>query len=402
MFKNMRLALKIGGGFGIVLVMTLGIAVISISGIRVLTVTNATTAASDRILDYMRTGIIAGKNYVILKDPVYQKDVELHMDKIEAEVRSMEKTLKDKESLDILKGVSAGAGGYANQLKEYASMQNEKMEFQNILDVNMTTLLKNVGQLHAIQRADLVILEKSNAPSARIIDRANKMDDVSNISSLVYQAGLTYIKFVEKQDSAYITTINETMAKVISETQKLGKVFQNEENQKLISEILVASDEFIKGVNNFVSLDEKQKIEQSKAAESGVLATKSARQINDLSTQKLVTIISFVSWLVFLASIAVLLIGVILSIFITRGITGAMRKGIEFATVIAGGDLTAELDIDQADEIGQLASALQEMIARLRKIVEEVNTASLNVSSGSNQLSTASQQISQEIGRAHV
>ena len=61
------------------------------------------------------------------------------------------------------------------------------------------------------------------------------------------------------------------------------------------------------------------------------------------------------------------------------------------AIVMAEGDFTRTLDIDQKDEIGLLASSLNEMVGKLRDVVAEVQSASENVASGSEELSASAQ-----------
>ncbi|HEB11692.1 MAG TPA: HAMP domain-containing protein, partial [Spirochaetales bacterium] len=94
-------------------------------------------------------------------------------------------------------------------------------------------------------------------------------------------------------------------------------------------------------------------------------------------------------------SIVCLLLAAILGILMSRGITKPLSKGVSFAQAVAEGDLTATIDVDQKDEIGQLADALKIMIGRLRDIVSEVNSAAQNVSAGSEELSSSAQQMSQ-------
>ncbi|WP_319542032.1 methyl-accepting chemotaxis protein [uncultured Pseudodesulfovibrio sp.] len=92
-------------------------------------------------------------------------------------------------------------------------------------------------------------------------------------------------------------------------------------------------------------------------------------------------------------------IGVILALFLgiilTRGITGPIFKGVTFAQQMANGDFSKELDVVQKDEIGDLANALNEMVSKLREVVKNVQSASDNVASGSAELSSSSQSLSQ-------
>ncbi|MGE4292908.1 MAG: methyl-accepting chemotaxis protein [Desulfovibrio sp.] len=92
---------------------------------------------------------------------------------------------------------------------------------------------------------------------------------------------------------------------------------------------------------------------------------------------------------------AALLLGVILAWIIARGIVTPIRKGVTFAEVVSTGDLTAEVDVDQKDEVGVLAGALRGMVGELRRVVAEVNLATQNVASGSEELSATAQTLSQ-------
>ena len=132
-------------------------------------------------------------------------------------------------------------------------------------------------------------------------------------------------------------------------------------------------------------------------------------------------------------AIAVLL-AIIIAIFLTISIVRALQKGVDFAKEIALGDLQTVLDVRQRDEVGILADALREMqkslqykadkieqIANkdltidiekasekdglgaslilmkdsLHELLSQVNDAVDQVASGSDQVSQASQNLSQ-------
>ncbi len=97
--------------------------------------------------------------------------------------------------------------------------------------------------------------------------------------------------------------------------------------------------------------------------------------------------------------IIVLLIGVVVFVlfngYMARSISRPIGKTVEFAKKVADGDLTVNIDIDQKDEIGQMAVALNDMIRKLKGIVSEIITGSSNIASAGHQVSSTSQQISQ-------
>jgi methyl-accepting chemotaxis protein len=90
-----------------------------------------------------------------------------------------------------------------------------------------------------------------------------------------------------------------------------------------------------------------------------------------------------------------IIIAIVFGVFISNSISTPLRAGVLFAQAVASGDLTQKIDLKQKDEVGQLATALNEMVAKLSSIVSDVMAASDNVASGSQELSSTAQQMSQ-------
>ena len=88
-------------------------------------------------------------------------------------------------------------------------------------------------------------------------------------------------------------------------------------------------------------------------------------------------------------SIAAIIIAIILAMIRTRGIVGPIRKSMQLAEEVSKGDLTINIELDQEDEVGQLANSLQFMIAKLKEIVENVKEGSDNIASASQQMSSS-------------
>lgn len=80
---------------------------------------------------------------------------------------------------------------------------------------------------------------------------------------------------------------------------------------------------------------------------------------------------------------------------ISRSITRSLDKGVSFARKIAAGDLNTRMDIDQQDEVGELAKALNGMAARLKETVGGILESAGHFALSSDQISSGSQQLAQ-------
>lgn len=98
-----------------------------------------------------------------------------------------------------------------------------------------------------------------------------------------------------------------------------------------------------------------------------------------------------------------LIVAIVLSIivilminfYISKMLSTSINKGVSFAKKISEGDLTAEIDIDQKDEIGILAKSLSQMVYKLREIVSNIIRVANEMAAESQEISTSSQQLSQ-------
>jgi methyl-accepting chemotaxis protein len=84
---------------------------------------------------------------------------------------------------------------------------------------------------------------------------------------------------------------------------------------------------------------------------------------------------------------------ILLAYVLSMSITNPIKKGVEMAHVMAKGDLTQRLDIDQKDEIGVLAKALNNMSDGLQNMFSEVSEGVSTLAASTTEMSTASDQI---------
>ncbi|MDH7499664.1 MAG: methyl-accepting chemotaxis protein [candidate division NC10 bacterium] len=94
-----------------------------------------------------------------------------------------------------------------------------------------------------------------------------------------------------------------------------------------------------------------------------------------------------------LSAFSALLIGAILSLLISRGITRELRNLVAASKNMGSGDLTKDVKVNSQDEIGELADGFNQMVANLREIVKEVRSGILTVSRSAVELSNSAQEM---------
>jgi len=98
---------------------------------------------------------------------------------------------------------------------------------------------------------------------------------------------------------------------------------------------------------------------------------------------------------IYLLGVILIALSIIVSSITIRTITQPIIKSVEYAKSIAQGDLTATIDINQNDEIGELADNLRNMTANLKNIIGEIVDGADSISSSSEEMNANAQTVSQ-------
>ena len=110
---------------------------------------------------------------------------------------------------------------------------------------------------------------------------------------------------------------------------------------------------------------------------------------------ELMGIITEVRMVLMISIIIGIIIFVFINTYISSNISKSLKRAVTLAELIADGDLSDTLDIDQKDEIGQLAIALNKMSDKLRDIVSGIIEGAGSIASASEQVTDTATQLSQ-------
>lgn len=86
--------------------------------------------------------------------------------------------------------------------------------------------------------------------------------------------------------------------------------------------------------------------------------------------------------------------GGVAAFLIIRSITGPVAKTVKLAETMAKGDLTAKVEVDQKDEIGHMAQAMNSTVTQLRSMIVEIINGINRLTTSSSDLAAVSRQLS--------
>ncbi|MFH1915431.1 MAG: methyl-accepting chemotaxis protein [Pseudomonadota bacterium] len=414
MFKNLKLGIKLGLGFA----MLIAIAV-TLGGIAVVNMQQVGGESQRLAEEYVPEVIIANdlerasmmtmyamRGYAFSEEAEYWSEGEQelarvreslarakeHSDKYTGLVQLRQDVVKATESVDkysvlanrtaeILKAMetnrsemNAAAGEFVRNCNDFLESQNQAMEREVLEGRSASTLMERLGKITLVNN---------------IIDLGN------DVRIRNFQAQATRDPELMRMATQNFAKMDEAFAELSKTTRQSVNIQQIKNTQEAAAKYGSAMESYLQNllvlqtVNRDRTVVGNEVLAVSKStAMAGVAATQSrANQAMDSQNS---------ACLIMVIGLAIaLVVGVVIAFFLTRTITRPVLAGVSFAQSMSQGDFTKMLEIDQKDEIGTLAKALNQMVERLRGVVREVQGATDNVAAGSEELSAAAQTLSQ-------
>ncbi|WP_099156572.1 methyl-accepting chemotaxis protein [Virgibacillus ndiopensis] len=250
-------------------------------------------------------------------------------------------------------------------------------------------------------------LHKGEESIDAIERRSARANDMAKMAELVQAKDVQIADYIITEQPIYVETFEEYLDEFNALEEKIEPKMDTSKQKALFSEIKKAdtqvNDLFLNEVTASVNSGQNY-MTQSLRDQSNTLRKANTERINklmDLVVQSQQTAVkdaksSMNNSVIVLAvaTIAAIALGILLMIVISRRITVHLRKIVGITSEVANGNLTVEsMDYKGNDEIGQLASAVNQMKDNIRNILYKVATASESVSSRSEELTQSAGEV---------
>ncbi|WP_043600662.1 methyl-accepting chemotaxis protein [Solidesulfovibrio magneticus] len=412
--KNIRLGIKIGGGFGaLILIACLlgGLAVVAMSKVEQGATRLAqeyvpeVAVANDVERDSMMT-MYAMRGYALSEDEKFLETAKKEFANVNAQLAKAKAHSDKFPKLTKLKEDVAKAQGKVDEygkLIEATTVSIKAMEsLRKTMDASAGEYLKSCSDFMESQDAAFEKEINEGASVAKLQERRSKIEEANEVIDL---GNDVRVKNFKAQATGNIQLVDDALnnfKKIDELLDKLKTVTRQENNLRQLATIKEAGGKYKAAMTEYVAAWKTLQTLGTKRNEVGEQVLEAAQETAKAGmgqTQSIandtVSSLASASTTMIIGLAFALLLGVIIAVALTRAITGPVLKGVGFAQAMSRGDFTQKLDIDQKDEIGVLAAALNDMVDRLREVVAEIQSATENVASGSEELSASAQSMSQ-------
>jgi methyl-accepting chemotaxis protein len=453
MLKNMKLGLKIGIGFGLLIAIAVflgGLAIIIMGQVGHVAEDLSTkqVPAVEVANGVERTTLgmayeLRGYNYT--EEVKFLEDGQNHMKSLKQFIRDA-KDHATKHHLAVLqKNVEAAekaALEYDKLIGDTVAV-NQALAKEKELSLKAAEHYMNICNEFLEGQSKLLNEEiaDSTKTAETVRERAKKIalcNDVIDIGNLIrigtWQA-------IATRDSKLFQETEKMFDQVNKKLDELKAITRQEVNLRQIEDCRKAGAEYLGCMQRFLkNWFEREEINRKRIVTITELlaAAKTTAEFNIDSTKTsalgAVESLSSAERTMAIGLAVAAVIGIVLAFFITRSITGPVKKAVVFAETVGIGDLSVRADINQSDEIGILAKtlnsmadglegkaklaeaiaggdltqdavlasdrdtlghSLKKMLENLRSVVTNVQAASENMAAGSEELSSTAQEMSQ-------
>ncbi len=403
-FKNLKVSKKLIIGFGLVLLLTGVVAFVSNSGMNSVAEKVEIRGEVNDIKTEMLHSFRQGKNFQLRGFNLYGSETKNSVEKmkdsltiLESHIEDLRPKLTDNSDIELLNGIKNNTNEYRASFAEAViARKNKDSGFADWSKIGWNITGKINTALGEVINPKISESKKNN--NFDLLGKWAKINKVLNedviAPFLLLRINAVYLVATNAnaQWLGYQKQLKVSKAGAVR-WQKLVNGIP--ELESAATTILGYLDEYelvgIKFHNGILS--EKEKMEDSEKKFRLVLL--GSEKINTSAFEKMLEAESSAKSFSIIITIFAIIIGLLAAVIISRSISIPVQKGVDFANALAEGDLTVNMDVDQEDEVGQLAKSLKKMSENLKRIVVEIQSASENVASGSEELSASAQSLSQ-------
>ena len=412
--RNLKLGMKIGIGFGILILIAC-----FLGGMAVFNMTNVEHNAKKLSDEYVPEVAVATnverhsfltmyawRGYSLSEEIAYLDEGKKELSQVQ-KFLSDAKTHADKFSnLVKLRENVALAQTKVNEYSKLADQTVTQIQAldkdRKLLDTSAANYISNANEFLKNQEDALAKEIASGVSAEKLKERSSKISMINDVIDTGNDTRISVWKAQALREPKVLEGAMSNFPKIEDLLSKIKTITFNEINIRQLAAISESAKSYRASMTDFlINWNELQKI-NVKSTEIGQAVLSAAAQTSmagmdqtsEISKEAVISLRTASTTMLVGLSIA-LLLGIIVSVGLTKAITGPVQKGVLFAEAMSNGDFTKTLEIDQKDEIGILAASLNTMVVKLREVVAEIQSASENVASGSEELSASAQSMSQ-------
>ncbi|MCA9759434.1 MAG: HAMP domain-containing protein, partial [Candidatus Eisenbacteria bacterium] len=392
--RRVTVAMKIGAGFGLVLFLLVVVGGVSFDAIRSLggkfgefSRISTNEVRAGRLQANMAMARIQAIYYIYQGEPERERLFRERYEATEGFLKEALDETKGEKQLERLHEIEKDLATYGKEFDRIVELKAERDHVvHDFLDADGPEMERALSEVMASAHRD------GDASAAFYTGEALR----NLLLGRLYMA-----KYLTTNESAAAERARTELASLDKAFETLDAEVQNPERRALVAKAHNLTERYEGAFESLVgTITERNRIRDESLAELGTEITQLAEDYkldiiarqNTLSEESK-TARQRATMVIMVGALAAIVLGVGISIIITRGIVGPVGRLLASFKVIATGDLTEEVKVSSRDEIGELSQGFNEFVATIRGLVAEVSDSAHEVAGAATEIAASSEQM---------
>ena len=396
MFKNLKLGLKIGFGFLIVLILLSIVLCMSVFSLQqsengsdqYRDLVSNTNLANQLQVDMLKISINV-KNFLVTKSDNDIKKYEASIVDMSDVLESAKTHIDNPQRAALISEINTSIDKYKKGFVDVAGLMRKRDDINNKI---LTPLGASMGKI-----------------TASIIQRVGDTEAAyyaSYVQEKMYIGRLFVVKFLESNSDQDFKAAIENMEDILGEgVEELEDNLEDEDALALLEQFKEAHQQYIDNMHKIHNLiNEKNKIIENTLNKVEIVIAENIENVNldieqeqDALGMELKESTAQSINLILILSIAAMAIGIIAAYTLTISITKPIHRAVALSNQLSEGNLTIEVGQTSKDETGILLNSIQKTAHNLRNMIATISNASAELASSSEKLAVVTDKTVQGI-----
>ncbi len=344
------------------------------------------------------------RGYVLSGEHTYLTTGRSSLAKVKGALMSARELSQEVTYLQALKENASKAeiavGEYEKMLEETVSFNESIAANQGLLDQAAAQFMGSAHSfLSAENKAIADAIAKTNE-TGELSLRFRKSVIMNEIMDIGNDIRLANLRAQVENDAEHLQAVDSKFESIRGKINEIRVISSDEAERADIEKNEEAAEAYRKHMTSIADVRRKSietNAKRQNAAQAVLDASRMVAQAGMARTTKVadeaVASFTLAEVTIYMGIALVLIVGIIVTFMLTRSITGPLVQGVAFARKMAEGDFTQKLEIDRRDEIGVLASALNDTMTSLRLQIQETIRAANIIASTTGEISTSVAQV---------
>jgi len=395
-WKNFKLGKKLYIGFGAVMVLAAAIAYVAYDGLN--NVTHQVEVADDanRIIKQTLEVRRHEKNFMMRGDKEYMDRVQASLSKIYTQIEESTPKLDDQESKDALANVKTEMHSYENAFNDWVTLYYKSHEMLDVIVSKANVAQEQCEALRASQKEQMNQAFAQNISLTKLQERVGKADDANRLIKYANECRIAEKNFLNRKEDKYAEEVFNKADAIITQAQATKATMNRAANREQMDIVIAATNEYKKACEEYLATYKQQAEQEQVMIQAARAAIKLSEDLRTELNEKMESAEAAAVTMAVGFAIGSIIIGLLIAFIITRGIVTPINNTVDMLKDIAQGegDLTKRIEIDQQDEVGDLARWFNQFMDKLHDIIAQVATNTEMLASAATEISSASEELS--------